>query len=434
MQKTVGMLLRDARLARKLSLRGLAAAAHISPSTLSNWEAGKAQPRIPELNAVLDVLNCSESLRLEAYARIDAPRALAQLKERLDLPADDREPERAWFPSSGDLLRSLRLRQNLSLEQASALLRVQPCRMSRWEASKTRLPERYLDAYCACLAAGPEERAALKGVFLQLPQEPETSSFSRSALEQQLEQLRIDVVQGASRLMDLRFLTLETHLSKLSSQHLWAWHLLTRTYIWHAQWLQWRDRVTEAGRMAQRALCMIPRDRQPHPSWFRAVLTYSSYLVNGASAPKLAQGIRFLRDWQPASRWPQVEAWMYYNIAHYHVRIGEVREALRLVEKAREAADRTERGTVIRNSHYDSAAVLLSVGQIEKARAFLDTGEQPNIYHRITEAHVWAEMSLALGDPSGAHYWVEQIQDVIETYALPISYQQRLRQQFDLPA
>jgi tetratricopeptide (TPR) repeat protein len=177
---------------------------------------------------------------------------------------------------------------------------------------------------------------------------------------------------------------------------------------------------------------MIPRDRQPHPSWFRAVLTYSNYLVNGASAPKLEQGIRFLWDWQPASRWPQVEAWMYYNLAHYHVRIGEVREALRLVEKAKEAADRTQRGTAIRNSHYDSAAVLLSVGQAEKAREFLDTGEQPNIYHRITEAHVWAEMSLALGDPSGARPWLQQIQDVIETYALPISYEQRLKQQFNL--
>lgn len=432
MRKTIGSLLQDARQARKLSLRGLAAAASISPSTLSNWEAGKAQPRIPELNAVLDALRCSEALRLEAYARIDAPRALAQLKAAIDLPADDREPERAWFPSAGDLLRSLRLRQNLSLEQASALLRVPPCRLSRWEASKTRLPERYLDACCACLAAGPEERAALKGVFLQLPPEPETSAFSRSALEQQLEQLRLDVVQGESRLMDLRFLTLEMQLSKRSSQNPWAWHLLTRTYIWHAQWLQWRDRVTEAGLMAQRALCMIPRDRQPHPSWFRAVLTYSSYLVNDTSAPKLERGIQFLMDWQPASRWPQVEAWMYYNIAHYHVRRGEIREALHLVEKAKEAADRTQRGTAIRNSHYDSAAVLLSVGQVEKAREFLDSGEQPNIYHRLTEAHVWMDMSLALGDSSGARQWLRQIQNVIETYALPISYKQRLRQQSHL--
>lgn len=433
MRKTVGELIREARLARKRSIRGLAAAAGISPSTISNWEAEKAQPRIPELDAILDALQASEALRVEAYMRIDAPRALERLRQAAGLLPYGSEAERGWFPSSGDLLRSLRLRHRLSLEQAGALLHVQPSTMSRWEASKTRPPESGLDAYCTLLAACPEERQALRTMFLQLPPESENPSFTGDMLEARLEQLQTDVVHGESRLIDLRFLTMETHLSRRSYRHPWARHLLTKTYTWHAQWLQWQDRVMESGPMAQRALCMIPRDAPPHQSWFRAALTYSNYLVHGASASKLDQGMQFLLDWQPAGRQPQVEAWMYHNLALYQMKRGEDREALRLVEKAKIAADRTQSGTAIRNSRYDSAIVLLHTGQIEKARELLYPGEQPNIYHRITEAHVWAATSLAIGDRSGADQWIEQIQTSIEKFALPVSYKKRLIQQFNLP-
>lgn len=432
MLKTIGSLMCEARLAQKLSIRRLAGLAGISPSTLSNWEAGKAQPRIPELNAVLDALRCPEALRLEAYARIDAPRALAHLRETIPLPPDDREPEHAWFPASGDLLRALRLRRHLSLEQVSALLHVQPSTISRWETSKTRVPENYLAAYCTCLSVCPEERQALKTMFLQLPQEPEPLRLSRDVLEQRLEQLRTDVVRGESKLIDLRFLTLETSLSQHSGQNRWAWHLLTKTYTWHAQWLQWQDRIAESGQMAQRALCLIPQDTQPHQSWFRAALTYANSLAQGAWMSNLDYGMRFLMDWQPASRWPQVEAWMCNNLALYQVRRGEVRDALRLVEKAKNAAERTQSKTAMRNSRYDSALVLLSVGQSEKARDLLCPGEQPNIYHRITEAHVWAATSLALGETASATTWLHQIQASIDKFSLPASYQKRFIQQFDL--
>src|SRR5215470_8164069 len=114
-----------------MSLRGLAKSAGISPGTLSHWETGRVIPRIPELDAALTVLDASPRLRQEAYARINAPRALARLRNE-SVPATD-TTENPTLPAAGDLLRALRHRRGFSLEQAAALLKLQPSTLSRWE-------------------------------------------------------------------------------------------------------------------------------------------------------------------------------------------------------------------------------------------------------------------------------------------------------------
>lgn len=69
MAEAVGVLLRDLR----LSVRQVAERAGIGKSTVSYWEAGSFQPRLPELDAVLHALDASPAERARALALVDAP-------------------------------------------------------------------------------------------------------------------------------------------------------------------------------------------------------------------------------------------------------------------------------------------------------------------------------------------------------------------------
>lgn len=422
MAEGIGELIRKLRTARGMSLRRLAKAAGIAPGTISYWEAGRVQPRIPELDAVLDALDCLESLRREAYAHINAPRALAKLRDTALLTKDLPGEDPVWLPASGDLLRSLRLRRGLTLERAATMLGVQPSTISRWEQSKTLSSESRLEAYCSLLCAYPEERDALTNIFLHPPSCNENGGLSPEALEQRLEQLRQDAMRGVSALMDLRFLTLERQLWPRADQHRAAWHLLVRTYVWHAQWLLWRERLAEAGRTAEYALNMIRGEQRPQRYWMRAVHVYATYLADGGKRERPAVAAGCVQNWLSAALWPDMEAWMYHNLATYQMRVGQPGDALASVEKATAAADRSGNPTAIRNSGCDSAVILLQVGRPEEARSLLSTEEQPNIYHRIHEAHTWATALLMLKDKSGAEEWVRRVVEIRQANHLSVGY------------
>jgi transcriptional regulator with XRE-family HTH domain len=411
MAERIGELIRNLRTARGMTLRGLAKAAGIAPGTISYWESGKTQPRVPELDVVLDALQCPESLRREAYTLINAPRAVAKLRHTASLASVLGEEELAWLPASGDLLRSLRMRQGLTLEQAAAKLGVQPSTISRWEHSKSLSSENRLIDYCHLLNACTEERNALTNLFLNFPLDGVKSRLSLEELEQRLEQLRQDALHGETAQMELRFLALERQLWPRADRHQAAWHLLARTYVWHAQWLLWQERLSEAGQVAEYALNMFRRERRPQRYWIRAIHVYATYLADGGKRVKPGVAAGYVQDWLPAACWPDMEAWMYHNLATYQMRVGQVADALASVEKAQAAAERSANPIAIRNSGCDSAAILLQVGRPEEAIAWLSTEEQPNIYHRVYEAHIWATALLMLGDKSGAEQWVKKIEE-----------------------
>jgi transcriptional regulator with XRE-family HTH domain len=418
-----------------MSVRGLAAAAGISPAAVSKWESGAALPRMPELDAVLDALDCPEAARREAYARVNAPRALNRIKE-MSLPPG-RHPvappaltsRAVWFPSSGDLLRCLRLRRGLSQERVAEILKVRACTVSRWENGEMLLPERRRDACTVLLATSAEERTALQSVFLTLPEAEDSRATSRDALDQRAEGLHRDVIDGAADLMDLRFLSLEAQLFK-QSVAAWSQYLLLKTLTWHAQWLMWQDRDREAGAMAQRVLSLLPRHGKPDPRCFRAAQIYASQLVRGERTAHPGRGLRLLSEWLPQASWPHMEAWAHNIIANYYIDLGQREPALRYVQEANSAAERSGNRAALRNCHYDSAIVLLKAGRIDDAHALLDTGYQRNVYHRLFETFVRAKVTAAqdgLASVSGA---IQEIRQMIRAYNLPQSYTDRLAYDF----
>jgi transcriptional regulator with XRE-family HTH domain len=73
---SLGSHLRQMRASRGLSLRQLAQASRVNPSTLSRWESDATCPRVYELEAVLTALRASDSERALAWQQLNAPRAV----------------------------------------------------------------------------------------------------------------------------------------------------------------------------------------------------------------------------------------------------------------------------------------------------------------------------------------------------------------------
>src|SRR5579862_2029450 len=111
MAKKVGTLIREMRTAGGWTLGRLAQKAGVSKATLSQWESGARQPRIVELEAVLETLDASLPQRAQGLAHIEAPRALRRLRNAEET-AGLGPP-----PTAGDLLHAMRLRRGYTQEQ-----------------------------------------------------------------------------------------------------------------------------------------------------------------------------------------------------------------------------------------------------------------------------------------------------------------------------
>jgi transcriptional regulator with XRE-family HTH domain len=94
--RQIGVFIRELRQAQQISLGRLAERAAVAKSTLSRWEAGVFQPRLPELEAVLAALQVSPVQREQAIARVQAPRAVEQLRRDWAQSSDSSRSTR-WY-------------------------------------------------------------------------------------------------------------------------------------------------------------------------------------------------------------------------------------------------------------------------------------------------------------------------------------------------
>lgn len=88
MTEGLGRRIREARLARGMSLRATAAAADISPSLLSQVETGKVQPSVSTLYAIVSCLGLSIDAVLGHRPEVEPPRRRPRLGNPVQLAAD----------------------------------------------------------------------------------------------------------------------------------------------------------------------------------------------------------------------------------------------------------------------------------------------------------------------------------------------------------
>jgi transcriptional regulator with XRE-family HTH domain len=405
------------RTARQLSLNGLAQRAGVSKRTLSYWESGTYQPCLPELEAVLNALGATAEQREDAVARIGAPRAARHLRQQPQIPVSAEEI--GPLPCGGDLLRAMRHRRRLYLEQAAKGAGVSPGTLSRWEQGKVIPPPERLDALLTRLQAHPQERAALtdRSLFLAPPLRETTASVD--ALRARCGAfLWPSYVRPDDALLDLTYLTFAGWAWSLSAQSAPGRLLLAEIYSNYAAYLAYTHRFAEAGRAADRALDLLSDRAGPEQFFCRAAIASARAQVFRGARPAPQRGLEMLRLWLPLSPMQEYTSWILRDMAEYLVLEEANSEARALLMRACHIAQDCANPTELRLRKLDLARLHLRDGNAGEALplAVLDPLDTP--LRRADIALIWAEGLLALGERSGAQEWLQRACADIQTYDL----------------
>lgn len=398
-------MLREIRIGHALSISRLAARAGVDKGTLSRWESGACEPRLPELEAVLGALAASERERALVLVRMDAPRAARAMRESppgLELP-----------PSRGDLLRALRCRRRLALGDIARALRVSVSTVSRWESCQVGIPDSRLSALLDALGVQAEER---EWISLQAQAGGPGSPEPLDALEERVLHLGRDSYRVADEpLKDVRFACVEMALWPHALQSPHARELLAGAYAWHGHWLCCHERYREAALYANRALEMMPAREPPEDVCIRAAIAAAKATASVQRRAASADAAEMMRSWLPAGRSPEYRAWLLAEIAELLCRRQKLDEALACSAEACAAAERCSNPIELRLRQFDRAAVLVAAGQASQAVRLLPPEPWPKDQPRqqALEALLWAETLLQLDDRPGAAAWLRRASPMI---------------------
>lgn len=130
---TFSSFLRTLRQERRLTLGQLALRAGVNKATLSRWESGTYQPRIPELLLVLDALKATPTMRTQCLQLLEVPRAIIAERGKGNTQGSTRL-------SLGDFLYGLRQRSGKPQEEAARAVGVSRSLYGQWESDTSRPP------------------------------------------------------------------------------------------------------------------------------------------------------------------------------------------------------------------------------------------------------------------------------------------------------
>ncbi|HZP81470.1 MAG TPA: helix-turn-helix transcriptional regulator [Chthonomonadaceae bacterium] len=413
----IGAFLKELRQSRRISLKQLAAQTHLAPRTLSYWESNTYQPRLPELEAVLKALGVSGAQREQALALVVAPRAVLRLRAE---PRIARLQEQIGpLPSGGDLLRAMRHRRRLYLEQVAEALGVSPGTVSRWEQGQVVPPPESLEALLTRLGARPEERAVLMEGHLFLVPPLRAIAISVEALRERfLGFVWSSYDNRADPLHDLRFLTLAAEAWTFAARSRHGRDLLADIYAHYASYLSDLHRFAEARAYAERALDFLVDKSAPEVFYIRAAIAWANAAVLRGPKPAPQPGLALLNLWQPVTRKSDYRAWMLEDMARYLAMMGEIPEALRLSEKACRVAETHENPDELRLRRLGLAKLHLRAGNVETALTLAPLFPKDGPFRRADVLLLWVEGMLATGDRSSAQDWLQRALADIEAHDL----------------
>lgn len=400
----LGVYLRRLRQTRGLTLERASRAAGIGLVTLSRWETGAHQPRLPELQALLHALKADPNERHQALVLVDAPRAREPVRQ-----AAEHLGERAGLcppPGAGDLLRALRRRRRISPEPAAAALGVTTRTLRRWEQGEVAVPAERLDDLCRVLGAAPQERAALERQRLWLgAPAPAAGPSSLEALEQQCDGYQEQLDRGQAGPFDLHFLVLEARLWPRAAvaRDKAAQRLLAKVYSFHANFLEGNGREQEEVRVyAERALDLAVG----HLCWEAWWQTSVHSVVWAAPAKRDVAGSRrrvaLARGWLDLSTDPLWQSALYRDMAEYATAAGDTAAALDWAGRAHTLAQDQDDPQLQHAAEHVRGRALLAAGRFGEALALLPSDEHAAPHQQLWDSCSRVEARLALDDRSGA--------------------------------
>lgn len=416
MKSDIGAMLQTMRFARGLSLRALADSAGIGKSTLAYWEAGRFQPRLPELESILTALQVSAQERREALWRIDAPRAAQQLQREAQRPLQ--EAILGPLPSGGDLLRAMRHRQGMQQEQVAAALHVSAGTVSRWEQGRVAPTVERLNNLCDLLGAEAEEQAVLReGTCFLRPPLRFVMTSSDALREQCAGLLWPNYYHQKVTRNDLLYLTTAAHAWEMAGQEQAGQILLAELYTNYASYIVGSRRYEEAGRYAERALDLLPPTMSDHVA-MRAALVRARAKAYRPLRPAIQSAIQTLRPWTKSDVPSRYRAWAMEGISEYLALQGAWSSAIAVCQEACQIAARSEDPADLREQRMKLAKLLIRAGQPAAALPLLSYAPEdlPALQTEISLRR--AEALLALGDRSEAYFLLEKVCAEIEAHDL----------------
>ena len=256
-----GEWLQSQRRDKRLSLRALAQSAGVGRSTLSDWEAGKSLPRLPELEAVCSTLDVSPEERQTVLREMETPRALQRLQSESSFYYPDFVERAGHLPHGGDLLKALRLRNRWTLQEAAQRMEVRQTTLGRWEKGEHFPDAAKLQTVCFVYGASEQEIVALTCGRYSLDH---TSSalLPPEALEHrfrtELEPLELSAEIHPGK--EAAFLSMEAALYPHALRNKTVRPLLAEVYAHHANYLRnWR---LDSETYASRSLALVPRSQK----------------------------------------------------------------------------------------------------------------------------------------------------------------------------
>ena len=407
MAESLAGLLRDLRGAQGLSQAQLAVQAKVAERTLSYWEAGTRQPRLPELEMVLAALEALPAQKTQALALLSAPRGAKQL--RLSQEHIRREYHIGALPSGGDLLRAMRRRRGLRLEQVAAPMGVSGATVSRWEQGKVVPPADRMDALLTLLGARDAERSALKEGYLFLMAPLRAAAQDISHLRENFDAfMRAHFASPDDRLDDLHFLSFEAQAWALAVKGSGGKDLLAAVCAHYAAFLAASSRMKEAGQYAWRALDLLGKASSSRETLLRAAIIAAQSEVFQGTRPAPERGLQVLQSWRSVAIQPMFQGWLLSNMGGYLALKGDWEAAISLQQEACRVAERDSDPEQLRFREMDMARVELSAGRAERVLSLVSLTAHDFPSRRARIELLFAEALFALEERANAHFWLER--------------------------
>lgn len=367
------VLLKEWRTERGLSQRRLAALAGITQAAISGWEKGTFAPRMPELEAVLEALQVSQTQRLHVIRMLDRPRAVARLRQESSASTSALTDLIGSPPHRGDLLRALRRRARRTQEEVARATGVRQTTVARWERAELRPSMEDLHTLCFFLGATEDEIVGFTcGVF----GESVLNEVGREDTVETMDSFFTGDFKLPPTFGDLHCLSLLARSWRLSERSPEALKIYMRVCANYSRVLTDVGRYREGGRYAEQALLLAARSPGIR-GWHSAIIAQARAECYGGLSPRPQRAQRVLRQWLNADLPTAYHAWALSDFGEYLAMTRHYDEALRASLQACAQSEPLEQPEQW-NRKLDHARLLNQAGRSADALKLLERIDRPD--------------------------------------------------------
>jgi transcriptional regulator with XRE-family HTH domain len=387
MTEGLGSYLQELRVVQGLTTAQLARKAGIRRATLSEWQAEKRRPRLPELEAVLSALGISELQKRQAREKLRTP---AQV-QRLRMQAEARDPSlealAGHAPHGGDLIRAMRLRRGWTQSQLAQRAGVSQATLVRWERAEQWPRTEQLHRVCYLLAASEDELVALTLGRFSLADGG--VRLTEAEIQARLDYIfRTRTLPSENALAELRLLSLMGHAWNLATGYASGRQILAQVNSTYADHLYLRRRFVECRAVAIRALDIHSQCRGGEDGVNRAAIRLAEASAKCGGRQGLDSAIEILERWRfhPADQKDGVvqSGWMLADLARFKAMRGQTDDAMALGQQALQESTSADSHIEQLFRGYDLAEVLLHADRPREAHELLRGGSHPHF--RVVDA------------------------------------------------